>query len=195
MMKTALAFCLFLVSDVVYSQQPVVIEYALIDNFSWNLFKGKVNKRHLHEMGHNTGAVTVSSLSYTTLQTSPIQSTVNITARFHPEESWTRYPQLKDEKDALKHEEGHLDITEIYARRIRQIVSKTRYKSRNFKDQLRSLFQEMAQKHSDEQRLYDRETNHSINKEAQAKWNARIEKELEDLSAYTVPDIKLTLYE
>ena len=146
-------------------------------------------------MGHNTGAVTVSSLSYTTLQTNPAQSTVNITARFHPEESWTRYPQLKDEKEALKHEEGHLDITEIYARRIRQMVTQMRFKSKTFKDQLRTLFQEMAQKHSDEQIRYDRETDHSINKEEQAKWNAWIQKELKDLSAYTDPDIVLTLYD
>lgn len=184
-----------MLSTLVFSQQPVVIEYSLIDNFSWDLFQGKINKRHLNEMGHNTGAVTVSSLSYTTLQTNPSQSTVNITARFHPEESWTRYPQLKDEKEALKHEEGHLDITEIYARRIREMVSKMRFKSKTFKDQLRELFQEMAQKHSDEQIKYDRETDHSMNKEVQARWNTWIEKELKDLLAYTDPDIMLTLHD
>lgn len=194
-MKATIVIFFALISNLVFSQQPVVIEYALINDFTWDLFEGKINKRHLDEMGHNTGAVTVSSLSYTTLQTSPTHSTVNITARFHPEESWSRYPHLKNEKDALKHEKGHLDITEIYARRIRKLVSKTSFKSAKYKDELRELFKEMAQKHSDEQIKYDRETNHSINKEVQTKWNEWIESELEDLSGFSNPDIQLLLIE
>ncbi len=183
-----------LVHSVMFSQDPVVIEYSLIHDFNWDMFEGKINKRHLDEMGHNTGAVTVSSLSYTTLQTGPLHASVNITARFHPEESWTRYPHLKNEKEALKHEEGHLDITEIYARRIRKMVAKARFKSENYKDDLRELFREMAQKHKDEQIKYDKETNHSINKEVQVRWNAWIQKELNDLSAYTDQEIQLNLH-
>lgn len=193
MMKSIYIICFSLISTVLFSQKAVVVEYALIDEFSWDLFEGKVNKRHLDEMGHNTGAVTVSSLSYTTMQTSPTHSTVNITARFHPKESWTRYPDLKDEKAALKHEQGHLDITEIYARRIRKMVAATKFKSESYKADLRTMFAEMAQQHADEQVKYDLETNHSINKDAQATWNVWIADELLALQAYIDPDIKLKL--
>ncbi len=194
MMKTLIVICLILVHTFLSAQKPVVIEYARIDDFKWELFEGRINKQHLHEMGHNTGAVTVSSLSYTTLQTSPTHATVSITARFHPEESWTRYPNLKNEKEALKHEKGHLEITEIYARRIRKVVSRTGFKSHSFKDELRDLFRNIAEQHRNEQIKYDKETNHSINVENQLKWNAWIDEQLSSLSDYTAIDIKLDFH-
>ncbi len=192
-MKVLLSFLFLTTGYFLFGQEPVVIAYADIDDFSWELFEGKINKKHLDEMGHNTGAVTVSSLSYTTLQTSPVHARITITARFHPEESWTKYPHLKDEKDALKHEKGHLDITEIYARRIRKIVGDAQFSADNFKGELKQLFQKAAKDHSNEQIKYDRETHHSINREEQVKWDAWIEGQLEALAEYTIPEIELQL--
>lgn len=194
-MKALLSILFLTATTLLPAQEPVVIAYADIDDFTWDLFEGRINKKHLHEMGHNTGAVTVSSLSYTTLQTSPTHAKITITARFHPEESWTKYPQLKDEMDALKHEKGHLDITEIYARRIRKFVADAQFSADNFKGELKQLFQKAAKDHSNEQIKYDRETNHSIDKDEQVKWDAWIAGQLESLSAYTVPEIELRLVE
>ena len=194
-MKALLSIIFLTATTLLFGQEPAVITYADIDDFTWDLFEGRINKKHLHEMGHNTGAVTVSSLSYTILQTSPKHARITITARFHPEESWTKYPHLKDEKDALRHEKGHLDITEIYARRIRKIVADVQFSADNFKGELKQLFQKVAKDHSNEQIKYDRETNHSINKEEQLKWDAWIAGQLESLSPYTVPEIELHLQE
>ena len=167
------------------AQQPVVLEYATVRKFHWGLFKGKINERHIHEMGENTGAVTVSSISYTALQISPDEATVTITARFHPEESWTRYPNLIKPEEALEHEKKHFALTEVYARKLRKLVSNSRYSATRFKDEINKQFTDLVTQHRAEQVRYDHETNHSINNHQQTKWNARIDEQLESLSTYS----------
>jgi hypothetical protein len=184
-MKSIALFCLVLSSMWMQAQQPVVMEYATVSTFDWGLFKGKINQRHLHEMGENTGAVTVSSISYTALQTSPYEAKVTITARFHPEESWTRYPHLNKQEEALEHEKKHLELTEIYARKLRKLVTNSRYSASRFKDEINKQFTDLVTEHRAEQVRYDHETNHSINHPQQIKWNARIEEQLESLNTFT----------
>lgn len=136
-------------------------------------------------MGENTGAVTVSSISYTAQQISPQEATVTITARFHPQESWTRYPHLTKPEEALEHEKKHFELTEIYARKLRKLVSNSRYSSARFKDEINKQFTDLVTQHRAEQVRYDHETNHSINHPQQIKWNARIDEQLASLTSYS----------
>jgi len=186
--------CLFLSTASLMAQQPVIIEYAAVSNFHWGLFKGKINQRHIAEMGDDTGAVTVSSISYTALQTSPYSADITITARFHPDESWTRYPNLNKPEESLIHERRHLEITEIYARKLRRLVSNTRYTAGRFKDDLNRHFNEIASQQRAEQVKYDRETRHSLDAAQQEKWNARIDEQLKSLSAYTGTKVTIKLH-
>ncbi|MDZ4749232.1 MAG: DUF922 domain-containing protein [Saprospiraceae bacterium] len=173
------------------AQKPAVLEYATVSTFHWGLFKGKINQRHLHEMGGNTGAVTVSSISYTALQISPHEATVTITARFHPEESWTRYPKLQKPEEALEHEKKHFELTEVYARKLRKLVSNSHYSATLFKDEINKQFTELVTQHRTEQVRYDHETNHSIDSHQQEKWNARIDEQLGSLSTYTETTVRI----
>jgi hypothetical protein len=184
-MKFISLICLVFSSLLLNAQQPAVLEYATVSTFHWGLFKGKINQRHIQEMGENTGAVTVSSISYTALQISPEEATVTITARFHPEESWTRYPHLNKPEEALEHEKKHFELTEIYARKLRKLVSNSRYTSTRFKDEINKQFTELVAQHRAEQVRYDHETNHSIDHHQQIKWNTRIDEQLASLSAYS----------
>lgn len=193
-MKIIALLCLLSFSPSLFSQDPVVIEYEDMPDFTWTLFQGKINKDHIDEMGSNTGAVTVSSLSYTTKQTSPEAANIRITARFHPKESWTRYPNLTRQAEALSHEKGHLDITEIYARRIRKMMHEERFTTRGFKSELDHLFKKMAQQHRAEQVKYDKETDHCMDVPQQLKWDSWISTQLELLSAYTDPNMKIQLH-
>ena len=56
---------------------------------------------------------------------------------------------------------------------------------------------EIASKYKNEldkfQDLYDKETNHSINKEKQLDWNNRIAKQLKELEKYAEPDFSVEL--
>ena len=160
------------------------IEYADAGKFHWGLFKGRVNPQHIAEMGSNTGAVTVSSLSYSTVKFTSTSVILKISAKFHPHESWTRYPKLRNPGHALNHEKRHFDICEIYAREIRKRISETTFTRRNLNAQLKVIFSDLTKQHSDEQSKYDHETDHSIDPEEQAEWNNEIDQRLADLAGY-----------
>ena len=183
-MKIILTVFSALLTMTINAQQPLLIEYAAVSNFHWGLFEGKINPDHLGQMGQNTGAVTVSSISISTQQTSAKEATVLITARFHTQESWTRFPNLTQPAEALNHEKRHLDITEVYARKLRQAVSKTKLSSKNFMKELDHLFKDYVTQHRAEQVHYDHETNHSTVTEQQRKWDMKIDGQLKELSDY-----------
>lgn len=191
-MKFTSLLCLVFSSYLLVAQQSPVIEYAAISSFDWSIFKGKVNPKHVAEMGKNTGAVTVSSISYSTVDISDRSSTVMITARFHPKESWTRYPNLNNPDQALEHEKRHMDITEVYARKFRQLVSTSHFTASHFQEEIGRLFKEIVSQQREEQTRYDQETNHSINTAQQQKWNTQIDRQLEALKAYSTPVLTVT---
>jgi hypothetical protein len=191
-MKLITVICFAFSSAFLSAQKSPVIEYAAISTFQWDLFKGKINQKHIAEMGKNTGAVTVSSISYSTVEITPGSSTIMIVARFHPDESWTRYPKLNNPEEALVHEKRHLDITEIYARKLRQLVSNAHFSAGHFQEEITRLFKETVSQQRAEQARYDHETNHSINSAQQQKWNTQIDKQLEALKAYSTPLVTVT---
>lgn len=191
-MKFTPLLCFVFSSYLVVAQQSPVIEYAAISSFDWSIFKGKVNPKHVAEMGKNTGAVTVSSISYSTVDISGQSSTIMITARFHPKESWTRYPNLNNPDQALEHEKRHMDITEVYARKFRQLVSTTHFSASRFQEEIGRLFKEIVSQQREEQTRYDLETNHSINTAQQQKWNTQIDRQLEALKEYATPVLTVT---
>ncbi len=192
-MKFLLVLSFGLFSVALFSQETVGIEYSPTGTFNWSMFKGKVNPRHIAEMGKNTGAVTVSSLSYRTVQIQGRTAKIKISAEFHPSESWTRYPKLDHPDEALNHEKRHFDICEIYARKIRQIISRTHFNRGNFSYELDYQFKKLVKEYRAEQSRYDRDTGHSIDTDEQKKWNAAIDSQLESLSDYSSPIVTVMI--
>ena len=192
-MRYFLTLCSFLLTLAVYAQPNRGIEYSEAGKFHWGLFKGKINPKHIAEMGENTGAVTVSSLSYSTVKFTSNSIILKISAQFHPHESWTRYPKLRNPTHALNHEKRHFDICEIYARKIRQRISETKFTRRSLNAQLKTIFAELSREHSFEQSKYDHETDHSIDPQQQAIWNQEIDTRLAELDAFsdTIIEVKL----
>lgn len=115
------------------------------------------------------------------------------------ESSWSIYHGVTDmdsneSNRVLKHEQGHFDINEIYARECRMLLSKIKANSyEKAKKKYDRITKEIMTKLTDEQTLYDEETNHSINTEKQAEWNKKIAERLKELEAYkdTVVAIKI----
>ena len=191
-MKFILIFCLGLTSFTIRSQTSNAIEYSPTGPFNWSMFKGKVNTTHLDQWGNHTGAVTVSSLSYTT-EVRNHQAKIKITALFNPNESWTKYPHLEHPDEALNHEKRHFDICEIYARKFRQVVSQTQFHQRTFNTEIENIFKKLTADYRAEQNRYDRETDHSINKKEQAVWNTLIDKKLKELKDYEKNSLTILL--
>ncbi len=185
--------CVSLFTISLFAQSPGGIEYAATGSFDWDLFKGKINPQHITTMGKNTGAVTVSSLSYNTVKFTSNSVILKVTAKFHPTESWTRYPKLKNPGHALNHEKRHFDLCEIYARKIRQRISETHFTRRNLNSQLKTIFADLTKEHAAEQFNYDGQTNHSIDPEQQILWNKAIDQRLASLSDYSETIIEVPL--
>lgn len=108
-----------------------------------------------------------------------------VVAHFYPNKSW----YIKEQSDAhiLAHEQLHFDLTELYARKFRKQISNLKV-SNSLKNELRSLHETINKELAITQNTYDRETDHSINKELQAKWDKYVKQELLKLSAYKSKD-------
>jgi len=156
------------------------------------MFKGKANLNHINEFGQHTAAVTVSTISYSS-ELRGHQVKINITALFNPQESWTIYPHLEHPDEALDHEKRHFQICEIYARKFRQSVSKTRFSQKSFHKEMESIFNKITGEYRAEQKRYDLETEHSLNVRQQEIWSEKIDKELKALSVYNKSDFAITL--
>ena len=80
----------------------------------------------------------------------------------------------------LRHEQGHFDIAEIFARKLYQQMKQYKYNNKTGKEDTQKLYNTIVDEKAKMQDDYDVETNHSINKEKQKEWLKKIEKMLEE---------------
>ncbi len=99
----------------------------------------------------------------------------DVSSYFIKGKSWT----LKERQTPalLKHEQLHFDITELYARKLKEELEKQSY-SNDFKDQVPQIFNAKKLELDSVQKRYDDETDHSMNKEKQKEWEVYINEEL-----------------
>ncbi|UJH92241.1 DUF922 domain-containing Zn-dependent protease [Antarcticibacterium sp. 1MA-6-2] len=86
----------------------------------------------------------------------------------------------------LSHEQLHFDITELHARKLRKHLSHLSIDqlSKKPKEVLNSFYTKVEKERAAMQLQYDRETKHSLNKEAEAKWQLFVKEELQKLEDY-----------
>ncbi|RYD52907.1 MAG: hypothetical protein EOP52_01805 [Sphingobacteriales bacterium] len=93
---------------------------------------------------------------------------VTVYAGMDPELSWMRPASRRPE--ILRHEQIHFDLTAIWACRMKRTMEMTTFTPATLREQLTAI----STNHQDscwaEQEQYDRETQHSIHKDAQAYW-------------------------
>ena len=148
-------------------------------HLTWSDFKGKPNQ--------NSGAAasTASGISFgfsvRRVGNRITQFTTNVECLFYPYESWVK--QESANNHILGHEQLHFDITELHTRKFRKQISQMKPSS-NIKSRLNTLYKSISKASHDMQKLYDKETNHSINKKMQAYWQTFINKELKKLETY-----------
>jgi predicted secreted Zn-dependent protease len=84
----------------------------------------------------------------------------------------------------LAHEQLHFDITELYARKLRKALQ-TYEPDEKMKKELDAIYSKVEKQRRQMQTQFDKETNHSINKEAEFKWRVFIKQELDKLSEFS----------
>ena len=112
---------------------------------------------------------------------------VTVTAQCSPHKSWKKHEKLGNY--LLQHEQGHFDITELYARKLRKDIQEAERSpkhSKHTREWFSSVYVHTAGKLRQCQRRYDRQTKHSKNREMQRQWNKKIAKELAELKEYAL---------
>jgi len=104
-----------------------------------------------------------------------------ITCRFSKTRSWGKYKT----NYILQHEQGHFDITEIFARRLAKEIKQYKFDSRKYQEDLSKIYKKVMDAKEEYQNIYDAETDYSRNKEKQDEWLKKIEDELEYLREYS----------
>ena len=74
----------------------------------------------------------------------------------------------------LSHEQGHFDIAEIFARKLHKALREYVFNKKTFQTDLKHIYDGIVAAKTAMQDEYDRETNHSINKEKQNEWLIKI---------------------
>lgn len=105
----------------------------------------------------------------------------SVEAHFYPNKSW--YFKEKGNAYILKHEQLHFDITELYARKFREQLSRLPV-SRTVKEQVDAMHKTINEDLDKAQKRYDLETEHSINKVMQKHWEDFIAEELKALDQF-----------
>lgn len=100
---------------------------------------------------------------------------------FDKKRSWAR---VKSDY-ILKHEQGHFDIAELHARKLKKALSGYRYKEATVEKEVSDLHNNIMKEHHLMQAAYDRETDHSRELSSQLVWDNYIDSSLKALSPYS----------
>jgi hypothetical protein len=111
-------------------------------------------------------------------------SSNNFSFKIESKFSKTRSWGLHKTQYILSHEQGHFDIAEIFARKLYQKMREYSFDRDSYQKDLKKIYQDILDEKREMQEDYDRETNHSINREKQAEWLKKIEKKLEEFRNY-----------
>ena len=176
MFKILLIFCCF------YSvqQDEPVLSWTKSYKLSWQDFKSKPN------LNESAVAITASGITFEfsirqTNDKQVVNYNSNVEALFYPEQSWSK-PNQADEH-VLEHEQLHFDITELFARKFRQRISKMNT-SNHISKELKATHKSILKALSIFQDKYDNETDFSKNIVSQAEWSKYVREELNKLSDF-----------
>jgi hypothetical protein len=108
------------------------------------------------------------------------QMTFKIDCSFSKNRSWGLYKT----EYILSHEQGHFDITEIFARQLNQRMKRYVFNKDTYQDDLKKIYKDILKEKEEFQSQYDDETNYSRIKEKQGEWLTKISATLKSLEFY-----------
>ncbi|MFZ6051768.1 DUF922 domain-containing protein [Halocola ammonii] len=138
------------------------------------------------DQGFGYRALTFSGIRYN-VETKDGMIEIDVECYFIPSKSWV---QKGFEKDyLLRHEQLHFDITELHARKMRKAMEEYEmpigeFMKRGLAKELEDLYDNIYEEMVAMQTLYDKETDHSLNREAQQKWEEKVASSLAELQEF-----------
>jgi hypothetical protein len=99
----------------------------------------------------------------------------------------------KHSNQALKHEQAHFDIAEVFARQFRKEIRLCNFKGKNVREKFDKKYEEVNEEYMKTRSLYDIETNYGLNKDKQAEWSEKIGRDLKESEDYIEPHITIKI--
>ncbi|MFT7589451.1 MAG: putative secreted Zn-dependent protease [Limisphaerales bacterium] len=146
-------------------------------NLKWDDFRGA------REHNTDVDAVTSCGIKCAPQFTRDNKIRFEIACYFNAHQSWVNHKDANDH--LLSHEQGHFDIGEIYARKLRHKLHKHQFKSRNINSQIQEIYDSVFEDYKKAQALYDKQTGHSIDKKGQSIWDSWIDRQLYRYDGYS----------
>jgi hypothetical protein len=140
----------------------------------WGDFQGKIDSNS------KDGAVSRPGVKYH-LSVKEDSFTVNVACFFIKSKSWSKF---KESDTLLMHEQGHFDIAELFARKLRKAFTEYKFNTQTVGNDINKLFILNKEERTAMDALYDKETNHSQNRQQQLLWNIKIKAELNTLKKF-----------
>lgn len=146
---------------------------------TWNDFKADRSVKNKTRAASTASGITYS-WTYAATNDFP-ELNYEVKTHFYPQRSWV---SPEDKTPALlAHEQLHFDISELHARKLlKELEAYTAM--RNIRTDLKRIYSKIESARNKMQRLYDKETNHGLNKIAQENWGQKITKDLMQLEKY-----------
>ena len=171
-----LLFSLFIIPSSGFAQNrdEELLEWNASQKLSWNDYKARPDPE---------SDAAASTTSYLGIEYNITSSSFDykIKSRFSKTRSWG----LHKTEYILSHEQGHFDIAEIFARKLNMKMSEYRFNKRTYQQDLNEIYNDILDEKEKLQNDYDKETNHSINKERQAEWLKKIKVLLDQYEDYS----------
>ncbi|MDP9230399.1 MAG: hypothetical protein M3O67_06985 [Bacteroidota bacterium] len=149
------------------------IDWSESRRLGWDDFVAPVN---------NKSDAAASTSTYLGLEYNIRDNSFNyrIACRFYKTKSWG----LVKNNWILNHEQGHFDITEIFARLLNKAMSEYVFNYKTYRKDVNTIYQNYMKQKELFQELYDTETDYSRNKKVQEEWLKKIEVLLKETEEY-----------
>ena len=171
---------LFLVSTSFFAQKKAgdTISYRNYSVLKWSDFKADVPDKTDFSASLSSGMTYKWSFS---TAAGILDFKYNIEANLYRNYSWSKYD--KDKKQVLEHEQLHFDITELHVRKFRKALAEYEV-GRSIRKDVSRIYDNIEEERVAMQLLYDEETHHSINREAQLTWETKVKELLTQYESF-----------
>jgi hypothetical protein len=155
--------------------KPSLLEWQPGTRLTWGDFTAPPPEHALHDAETSTG---ISASRWTCERGRMV--VVGARAYFNRTKSFAL--AQRTDADLLTHEQGHFDLTELYARQLRERLRAIRCAAREpgaIQAAVDAAVQEVDQGFLAETERYDRETDHGRDRAGQQDWNQHLRERLE----------------
>lgn len=140
---------------------------------TWSMFKGQPENLGNFVASTNSGI----SLSFgIRTMGDEVQVDYSVQSYFYPNDSW--YSSGNVTEIVLAHEQTHFDISELFARKLRQKFDAIP-KTKDFKKYAKEIYHKNEEDRVNMQDQFDKQTDHSRLEKVELKWEAFVQDQLE----------------